>query len=278
MEEKTVEIFRKILRGENNLYKETIDKYINMVKKDINSRHELVLVKYSKNDIGEMKISNFITNLILLKPFYIFNEPFNKSFLFDCSNINSDNLANHMDKLIIYFTEKEVDFIELNECLASIIEELDDISIQFNILFGNSISLYDEIQLMKKREDYRDLIYYELDPNMSFKEIENDLFEKTQIMTKILSEEDNNFRPYINSKEGINMGQMTQYKINIGPKPDLEGNVYPIVPKSNFLRGLTDVQDYYIDGSGGRKSKMWTFIQKCMSNNLSNCWKLLLAS
>jgi hypothetical protein len=80
------------------------------------------------------------------------------------------------------------------------------------------------------------------------------LQEKTKRLVEILKEEDNSFQDYLKCEEGININQLQQLMLPVGPKPDMNGNVYPVPVSKSIIRGFDSVSDYYIDSTGGRKA------------------------
>ena len=200
-----------------------------------------------------MSLNSLIVHMIFWKPFIVFPDAeFTTDFFVDTSHINSDVIANYLDLVIEHFitdTNQE----QLNEVISEIRDELSWISLDFNPTIGNTINLHDKISLSKRNERYNDLIHTKLDENMTMEEIEHEIDERTNELVAILKTEDNCFRDYLGSGEGINKGQLSQFEVSIGAKPDPKGRVFPKIVNTNFITGgLQTPSDYFIDASGGQ--------------------------
>jgi hypothetical protein len=191
---------------------------------------------------------------MLLRPFVVFKKELDPSFImWDANKINGERLNSYHDSIIKYFLNKNNEKA-LNICISEIQEELSKIGEEFNILLANSISIKSLIELSEEEERLNGLIHYKLPQGMQTSEIEKILSENSNEIFNILGKHDNCFKDIINSKEGINKSQMSQMTINVGLKPDLEGNIYPLPVNSNFLTGLETPSDYMIDAAGARKA------------------------
>jgi hypothetical protein len=249
-----------ILKTDGN-YNKVFSTYYNKVRENFDVREAKLKVTYDDKEVT-MKVSQFLVNLVLWKPFLYFGKRFKEDFIVETKNINADIISTYLDKVITEFLTEE-NQVELNECISDIIEELGWFSLDFNMIIGNTINLKDWVDLSKRNEKFNELIHRKFDESsMSTDEIETQMRQDTAEMTRILGEEDNVFQDYINAKEGVNKDQMTQFMINVGPKPDLKGNVYPKIVNTNFLiGGLESASDYFIDAAGGRKAAIINFGQ-----------------
>ena len=223
-----------------------------------------------------MSLNSLIVHMIFWKPFIVFPDAeFTTDFFVDTSHINSDIIANYLDLVIEHFitdTNQE----QLNEVISEIRDELSWISLDFNPTIGNTINLHDKISLSKRNERYNDLIHTKLDENMTMEEIEHEIDERTNELVSILKTEDNCFRDYLGSGEGINKGQLSQFEVSIGAKPDPKGRVFPKIVNTNFITGgLQTPSDYFIDASGGRKASIINFSQVKVSGYLTRKLSLL---
>lgn len=248
-----------ILNKDTN-YNKVFSTYYNKVYQDFDNREKLVELTLGKEKF-KVKVSQLLVNLVLWKPFIYFSKPLTKEFIFDTSTVNANTISVYLDNIIDKFLN-ENNHIELNECLSDIIDELGWFSLDFNPIIGNTVNLKDKIDLAKRNPKYKELIHRKFNSKMTTDEIEKQMAADTQELLGILGSEDNHFKDFVNSKEGLNKDQLTQFEINIGPKPDLKGNVFPKIINTNFLvDGLTSASDYFIDASGGRKAAIINFGQ-----------------
>lgn len=251
-----------VLLKNKKYYNRVFTTYYNRVLDDFDYREKIIKLKTGETDkLLRMKISQFLVNIILWRPFLVFKREFDKGFIFNTSGITANQICDYMDKVIREFISAD-NQIELNECISSMINDLSNFSLDFNFIIGNTINLKDKIDLAKRNERYNEIIHTKFDNNMTTIEVEDQLDGLTKELSTILANEENHFQDYINCREGVNATQLTQFEINIGPKPDLVGKVFPKIIDSNFLvDGLGSLSDYYIDSSGGRKAAIINFNQ-----------------
>lgn len=246
-------VLKNILKDRKS-YIKLYEKIYKRIIKDFNYRNELVKVEFFDKSIKRIKMSSLIVNLIFYYPFTKVNETPNADFFFDTNKISADTLDNYMDKIIKYFEDK-IDYNTLCKYIGFIIEKLSEISLDFNMIIGNTINLYDKIQLAKRNKEYKDIINTKFKETDSSADIEKELAKRGKRLREILATEKNCFRDFIKSGEGVDPNQLIQFEVGIGPKPDLSGNVLPKFINSNFVnKGLQTVSDYYIDAMGGRKA------------------------
>ena len=233
----------------NNIFKE----YYSIVEENFKNKNKNIKLSLRGMEFS-IKLNSFIVHMILWKPYLYFKQTFNPKFIIKTSHMDSDVISKYGDMIIDEFLNEE-NQMELNNCLSEIIEELGYISLDFNFAICNTINLYDKIQLAKRNKLYNDLIHTKFDEeNQTTDEIEQLMNQKANQLFDILATEDNCFHDYINSGEGANKGQLTQFEISVGPKPSLSGAVFPKIVNTNFLvDGLQTPSDYFIDASGGQR-------------------------
>jgi len=236
-------------------YEETIFTIIDDLKEDFDIYSDKVKVKGQELK-QVMHLSNFLTVLILLRPFAQFKQPLEDEFILSKEKLNNFNvgiLNDYYNKVIERFLE-EGNSREVNDCIATMQEQCSMISFLFNEYFGNSVSIHSIIDLSNKNERLNDIIHTDIPEDMSIPQKEKYVKDRTKECVDILKSEDNCFKDYLNCGEGINKLQLEQYMVSIGFKPDLEGNTQPIPVNTNYLLGFKTPYDYYIDATGGRKA------------------------
>ena len=240
-----------------DIYEKEKKRLLDIIRSDLNNRFNLIDVQ-TPWGVETFKITNLITNLIAYRPFVEFGQKLpSERFVLECKNISTEKIEDYMDELIPMFFS-DFDFNDLSESIASIIEEMDSISIEFNIYFGNTINLRNIVESMDESDEVDRIIHKNIDESMTFEDMEKSNNKDTNELIKILTSEKSKscFKPYLLCGEGINKGQFTQMFVNIGPRPDLEGNVYPEIINTNFIMGLLNAANYYLDSSGGRKASI----------------------
>ena len=254
-------------------YEECYHKYYNKVIKDFPIRKKKIEVKFPDNTTEKMMVSKFLVNMVFWMPFMRFNKTITKDYIVDTNKLTTDVIADYMDSIIEIFEDDYTNennlFYDLNLCIADMITELGYFSLDFNKRIGNTISIRDLIMLSEKVDRFNEIIHTRYDGNIDTKYIEDDLKKLTKEILEILGENENCLQDYVNSKEGLNKNQLTQLLINIGPKPDLQENVFPKIVNTNFLTdGMRTVSDYYINSNGGRKAAITNYSKTKQSGYL----------
>ena len=247
--------------GDRKLYDGYYKKYYNRVIEDYQFRKKKIKLLFPDGSTKTFKIYKFLVNMVFWCPFVEFQETLTEDFIFDTNNINSDSIADYLDLIIDKFFISDKDHAKIINCLGEIITKLSYYSVDFNKRVGNTISLYNIINLMNTNEEFKEIIYTRFNEKyIDTASIEKELARRTKRLLEILSSTKNCFRDYVNAKEGLNKNQLTQFLINIGPKPDLKGNVFPKIVNTNFITdGFKSVSDYYINSSGGRKAAITNY-------------------
>ena len=231
------------------------------IKQNYDNKFNKITLSFNGKKFN-MMTNTLLVHMVLWKPFLHFSNPFSERFIIETKKINADMISEYLDMVIEEFITYE-NQMELNIVISEIREELSWFSLDFNPIVGNTINLYDKIQLAKRNPRYNDIIHTTLDDeSMTMVEIEEEMKVRTNDLMKILREEENCFRDYIGSGEGVNKDQLTQFEVIIGPKPTMSGAVFPKIVNTNFLvNGLQSPSDYLIDASGGRKASVINFTQ-----------------
>jgi hypothetical protein len=242
------------------------------VRSDFGCRRERVLVTW-KDGGFEMSAANLLTNLILLRPFATFGRPFDPAFLFDCGSGSKGAYAKYFDRINDLFVDE--DYVSLQDDIARVVEEIADVSGEFNVLRGNTISIQGVLALAEDVPELGELLDTRIPEGKQFDEIEDFLKERQQRLIHILKTEPNILRDYLLSGTGINPNQLAQTLVSIGLKPDLWGNIVPYPVDTSFLRGLRGVRDFYTVALGARKSLIMNFKQVKESGYLTRKLSLL---
>lgn len=201
-----------------------------------------------------MKIRSAIINLIFWKPYIDFNKLISISALYDTSTISKDTIYDRLDSIIVEF--KDIAPIkDLRKCLRHIIESLCTISKNFCNKIANTIALRDIIDLANESPEFNAILHTHYPDDMPTTEIEKDINIKNQRMVQIINNSIyNNLRPFIKAGGNIDMGQMAQCLVCIGPRSDIYGNISPVIVNTNFIMGLRNVSDYYLESYSCRKA------------------------
>lgn len=270
----------EVLSGEMDEYDKFIQDMISWVEENFEQRGKLIKVKLANGKKRKMPLVHFITTVNFLRPFIQFGYELDNDFILSEDQLNNMSvkvMSKYYNKIIYTFID-QVPNSEICDCIASMQEIAADISRRFNVFFGNSVSIHSLIELADKDPEMDKIIHTTLPENKSIAEQEKYLKDQTNKCVDILKKEDNCFKDYLNCGEGVNILQLTQYMINIGFKPDLDGNTQPIPVNTNYLLGLRNAADYYIDASGGRKAAITNSKQTKKSGYLMRKLSLLCSN
>ena len=222
-------------------------------------------------------------------------DKFSEEFLFSYNDDGKVNLESYLDKIIKLFREdlNEVSFPEngkindilesfktsetekLTDSIADILLEISQLAVWTNLNTGVSVSLYELYQMSKKSKRLDEIFHTDLSSVQSFAEMENLINELSAEACKIIcSFDSNSYKDMLNSGT-INKGQFKQVTTAIGPRPSITGQIIPEIINTNFLRGLRNLQDYYILMETARKILIISHIQVRRSGYMTRKLSLL---
>ena len=248
-----------------------------LVSEDYNNRKRTVIIKGIGKRQLTLPLAHFLVNMCFWMVNIYYKTPLTRNDVFKCSDINKDTIAARIDQLIekfLYHDDKD-NSVELNLLLSEVFYRLSLFSVDFNPIIGNTINLYDKAQLAIRNAEYNDIIHTKLDETKSYHVLETEIRERTERLIELLKREPNCFRPFLRCGEGINFNQLAQFEVCIGMKPDLDDNIYPYLINTNFLMGLRNAADYFIDSCGGRKAEIIRYMQVGRSGYLTRQLTLL---
>lgn len=220
-----------------------------------NKRIEFV----SNNDrcLYSMKIADYYINLMFWRPMIRLGRKFTQDSIFDLEKVNKKKIKEYIDTnyTLPYLLNSKIDRVKQNVELAILIENLKSIVEDFGLLMGISYNLYEVIQLMESDPEFDELIHTSIPDGLQPFEIEELLKVKTERLKEKLIDSNTGFSPLLACGQGLSDGQLQEFMLAIGNKPDLKGVVYPQPINTNVLiGGINRPSDYFIDVAAGRKS------------------------
>lgn len=225
-------------------------------------RHRPVHFKFHKKDkkMHEMKMNNFISNLILWYPFMEMDrvDLVNEDDIFDFSKENIvNNICSYLEeKVFPYF---EGDFASKNKICDEVFHNIRAISSSFCLLMGMSFSFYDIWQAEKQNPEITEIIFGKIDPSLQPKEIEQELGRRTKRLIELFVKTDCDLKPLLISGKNISEGQFKEMFTLIGMKSDIKGITIPLVLNTNLVVGGLYKPSYqYIEACSARKSLIMT--------------------
>lgn len=222
-------------------------------------KHELKF-KFSNlaaERVKTMQIRHFIVNLIFWSVFRKLDKitDLNSSHIFDCTQLSGDYISDFINKKIVIPYRTTVDSRDINAALDNMIHQLSTINTDFSMIMATTMGIESFIDLRKRNPRARELMATVHEKGMQPKEIEDENESRLkEFVDIIVNDTDSELRPFLVTGMGLNKQQLSQFAINGGLKPDIEGNVNPTPINSNYVNGgLNTVTHFYIDGQAGCK-------------------------
>ena len=204
----------------------------------------------------DMTVGRVFVNMLVLKPFVLNGVPVIEEDLFMDRYVTQDALEKYFNYMLTRLhnalsgTES---YDEIRDSFAKAMNDMTDLSGNYNVLAGHSISYRDFVKLEVEHDDeVHDLFY----PNVKagpYDSIEKQFNEcGAKLMNFYKTHKDNDLHPFVTSGTGIAVKQFQQCAGFVGLKPDVDGTVIPVVIKDNFIHGLSNLENYYINCKGTR--------------------------
>lgn len=171
-------------------------------------------------------------------------------FIFDPSQ--SYLFEDAMD--LIY--ENYISFPDIKNIIFESMSQLAKVSAKF---VSGTISLRDIYLIRKNNPEFEQILNFSVKENESFSTMIEHINNNRVILKELLTSIDSSYRPMILSGSGFNFKQASQIFNFIGPKPDIFGNIHKHPILTNFLNGLRNVDDYYVNADNCRKALITNF-------------------
>jgi hypothetical protein len=224
------------------------------VLKDYSFRMSHIAFRFDDKTVVKTRVRTALINLIFWIPYIHAGEKITPDTLFDTTTISEKTIAEKLDSLIMKFKSK-LTIQQLCKYIRHCVESLATISMNFCVVQGNTIDIRDIIDLANSNKRFDELIHTEYSDNLPMSFIEKDIMDKTYETASIIkASPDCSIRPFLMAGGNVNMGQMSQCLISIGPRSDIYGNIAPVIVNTNFIRGLRNASDYYLESYSCRKA------------------------
>lgn len=208
----------------------------------------------------ELELRHFIVNMFLWFPYVELYgiKALNKTHILDCrKDTNARNFPKFInDVLITTMREYNIRNTSMNYHLSEALYSIRRISIDFSLIMGLNMSTELFVDVYNKYPRMREIMTTQFSDDMQPSEVEEEL-------DKLMNEEIEIFKNdnttsigvILNAGTGIKGKQLSEFTINGGFKPSLDGKTIPIAINSNtMVGGLNKVSSLYIDALGARKS------------------------
>lgn len=249
--------FQKIFSSEET-YEKTKNSLKEAILNDFSIRKQDAKIK-----LGTVIDTNFgfvLVNLLIMKPFVnAKNHILTEKDLFTYDAVTEDTLEKYFNNTIKICKSDNANNNEISKKIKETIDEMASISGSLTYLAGNSISFYDFVRLSANNPEATKLfsgdIYTKEQSSLKFDEVETKFNKRGNDLIKLFNEDTTTeLHPFVKANTGINKKQLTQALGFIGLKPSISGEVIPVVIEDNFLHGLSNIENYFINCEGTRNA------------------------
>ena len=214
-------------------------------------------------DVKQMPFRLFIFNCIMWRPMVCINFNHIGDHLIiskqDVVHFGKQWVKDYMDINYIEKYNRTIPANRMSEIMTDTNFLLSRISAIFNPFMGVTINTDVFIELCKRYPEFQALTEFRLDESKQPKEMEDEIKAKTDEIIEIICREGqfNCLKPLLQPGAGVNAKQFAELCLNIGLKPDVEGNTIRRPVNTNYLTGgLRNIGDYYTVAISGRKASI----------------------
>lgn len=154
----------------------------------------------------EMSVGKLFLNLLLMRPFAEIGVIPTEDDIFDGNTVSQDVLDEYFNHIVERFRHDEidVDYDKIRIAICKAMDEMCDLSGEYNVKVGNSVSYRDLIRLEVEDPEFDALTHTKVKPGQ-FHDIEkqfNELGKK--LMNYFIEHKDTELHPFVASETGIN--------------------------------------------------------------------------
>jgi hypothetical protein len=214
----------------------------------------------SNEDVKWLPFRHFLINIIFWYPMVAIDfNVLDDTFIIPSvimPKISGGFIKNYWDAKYVKPYKRKLDNHRLNEILHDATFLLSRISAKFNMFLGISISIEVFRDLAERIPEFKELLYFNIDETMQPAEIEQTMKKMSDKQLDIILN-DNKFnllKPLLAPK-AVKKKQFDEVSINIGLKPDADGNTIPTPINNNYITGnLGSIQKHFVNNISGRKA------------------------
>lgn len=202
-----------------------------------------------------LTIMDFMFNLLLWPLITCSGRPIESKNLYFEDAITRISIKRYIDKNFIRTSLKLFPIITLNQLIDRSIGKFRKLE-NFQMYLANSLNLYDTIVLMRQYPEFNDTIHF--DPSgIPLEDVKEKGMEAMRIQNNYIKNSDHCLRDALSVGEGVNPKQEKEVYVNIGPKPNGLGSVFPHAIQRSFINGgLQTIEDVVMDSSVGRLAQL----------------------
>ncbi|MGL5752901.1 MAG: hypothetical protein ACRCXT_20340, partial [Paraclostridium sp.] len=214
-----------------------------------------VTIRFRNGMEVDLSIIDYWFNLIMWYLITISDMEIQPYHIFFDDVITRKSIKKYIDKYFIEANRLSIDNIVMNNMIDDCIFRLSHID-EFSFFLANTINLEDFIELMEESKEYYDIVHTDLRgvPIEKVTEINNNNLRRS---IEIITNSNHCLSNFFKAGEGVNPKQYKEVAINIGPKPDGRGGIFPTIVNTNLLiGGVNDYVSNYIESTTGRVAQI----------------------
>lgn len=212
-------------------------------------------------EVKWLQYRHFVINIMLWRPMVMLGiQDLTEDYIIDkamMTKMSRSFIKKYIDELYINRYNRVLSNKQMNMMLCDTIYWLSRISASFNPIIGLGANIETFIDLANRIPQFNELLYFKLDESKQPNELESELKAKTREQINLIldDEEFNILKPMLQNDAGIKPKQFSEFTLNIGLKPDIEGKTIPKPINTNYLiEGLNTIENQYKNSISGRKA------------------------
>lgn len=245
-----------------NIFQEKIYNIIKGCFEHKECREYKVKFKFYTTDkeTHELELRHFLVNVFLWFPLVELYgiKVMDSKFIIDCrKQVNASEFPKFINNVIIStLREYNIRNTSINFHISESLYNLRRISIDFSIIMGINMSTELFLDMYKKYPRMQEIMTTQFSNEQQPSDVEIELNKLMNEAVDIFKKDNSNAVGIIlNAGTGMKIKQLSEFIINGGFKPSLDGKTIPIAINSNtMIGGLNKVSSLYIDALGARKS------------------------
>lgn len=220
------------------------------------TRTMVVTVGFVDGETVDLSIFDYYINLIFWTMPVSVGDELTSWFLFFDENFTRQSIKKYIDEKVIDKHRTEFSNIALNNIIDDGVYKfalIDD----FSMYLMNTINNEDTIDLMKQSEEFKSYLHLDLS-GVPLADVKNVGMEYTKKAAEIIMDSDHCLSDSFRTGEGINLKQFKEFLINIGTKPDGNGNIFNAIINASYANGgLQSYLDFVIDDNIAHQSEIY---------------------
>lgn len=232
-----------------------IDNMWNDLLDDLSIKNNIIKIMFTPKNTFEFTVSRMIIQMIYWRVNIIYQIPIEVDDIYDCSDLTKGKIhgtIETIDKKLLANPNIKISMDDLGEIDSQIIEKLMKISEIWSKFTNSTISLYDIIRLKKRNPEIRRIVDSRLSDDLSLKEIEQEIVEKRKRLSDLIIEDNKSCLVHYLRTGRFDLAQLGQMMCNVGSRADSNKFILPVPIHGNFLNGLENTTDYFIESITGR--------------------------